>query len=317
MNLRLSFLLVMVLLIFGGTFLAIKFTGSDETPDTRPWLYSIDPNNIVHVSVSYQDDTVSYQRKAGSLDWLILGEPEIPVFLPKWSGTTLLLSGPKVNRVVADTIRDPTAFGLAPPVTRVTIIDRSGNTLEFHLGDPTPDTRFQYANLVGDSTLFTVPVSMAEVVNRLVTKPPYLQLYQLEHENLAFIEVKSGGQSNIYFKPPGTEQWFIQGETVVPVFSEKWGDTPAFISGPRVDQVVAESFDDPSMYGLAPPQTSVRLSVRTGEVTEFQLGGLTDDGKHRYTSLSGEPRLFAMPEQWAQRISDLAVEPPYPPEASE
>ena len=317
MNLRLSILLVMVLLIFGGTFLAIRFTGSDDTPDQKPWLYSIDPVDIVHISVTYQDDTVTYQRKAGSPDWSILGEPEIPVFQPKWAGITLLLSGPRVTRVLANTIRDPEAFGLAPPVTTVTVIDRSENKLEFHLGGPTPDTRLQYARLVGDPMLFIVPVSMAEVVNSLVTTPPYLQLYQLEDEALAEIQVTSNGQANIYVKPPRTEQWFIQSETPVPVFFEKWGDTPEFMSGPRVDQVVAESFDDPSMYGLDPPHTSVRLALRTGEVTEFQLGGLTDDGKYRYAWLVGEPRLFAMPEQSARRISALAIEPPYPPEPSE
>ena len=89
------------------------------------------------------------------------------------------------------------------------------------------------------------------------------------------------------------------------------------MSGPRVDQVVAESFDDPSRYGLDPPQTSVRLSVGTGEITEFQLGDLTGDGNYRYTWMLGEPRLFAMPEHWAQRIMNLAVEPPYPPPSME
>ena len=313
MNLRLSILLVLVLLIFGGTFLAIRFTGSDETPDNRPWLYRIDENDIVHISVSYQGDMVEYERKAGSPDWYVLEEPEIPVFHRKWAGIPLILGGPKVTRVLADTIANPSEFGLAPPATSVTVTDRSGNELEFHLGDATPDTSQQYARLVGDPTLFTVPVSMAEVVNRLVTSPPYLQLYHLEDGTLEFIEVISNDQTIIYIRHRETGQWYIEGETLVEVFPEKWGDTPAFMSGPRVDQVVAESIDDPSIYGLDPPEISVRLSVLSGEVTEFELGGLTDDGKYRYAWLEGEPRLYAMPERWAQRITDLATEPPFPP----
>ena len=157
---------------------------------------------------------------------------------------------------------------------------------------------------------------MAEVVNGLVTNPPYLQLYQVNAEKLEFIEVTSDDQTSGYFKTRDTGEWFIRGETLetsLLVFAEEWGDTPAFISGPRVDRVVAESFDDPGIYGLDPPQTSVRLAVRDEGVTEFQLGSLTDDGNYRYTRLSGEPRLFAMREQLAQRISDLASDPPYPP----
>ena len=54
-------------------------------------------------------------------------------------------------------MRDPANFGLAPPQTRVLVTDNVGNSIEFHLGDPTPDTKDQYARLVGDSALFTVP----------------------------------------------------------------------------------------------------------------------------------------------------------------
>ena len=137
MNLRLSILLVMVLIIFGGTFAAIRFTGSDDRPDPEPWLYSIAAEDIVKVSVDYQDNAATYERTPGSPDWTILGEPDIPVFLPKWRGITLLLSGPRVTDVLADTIRDPAEFGLEPPVTRVTVTVRDGNAIEFHLGDPT------------------------------------------------------------------------------------------------------------------------------------------------------------------------------------
>ncbi len=303
----------MVLVVLGGVILAIRFTGSDETINNRPWLYRIDENAIVHISVSYRGDTVSYQRKAGSPRWCVLGEADIPVFHRKWAEIPLLLSGPKVTGALADTISNPSAFGLAPPVTRVTVADGSGNTIEFHLGDATPDTHQQYVRLVGDTTLFTVPASLAEVVNSLVTTPPYLQLYQIADGTLEYIEVSSNNQTNIYLKHQDTGQWYIQEETLVPVFQEKWSGTPEFMSGPRVDQVVAERFDDPGKYGLDAPQTKVRLSVLTGEITEFQLGSLTDDGKYRYTWMAGEPRLFAMPEHWAQRITDLAVEPPYPP----
>lgn len=310
MNLRLSILLVLMLVIFGGTFLAIRFTGSVENPDTRPWLYSIDSEDIAHISVNMQGDTVSYERKAGSNDWSILGEPDIPVFPPKWAGITLLLSGPKVTRVLPDTIENPEDFGLAPPVSRITIIDRGGNSLEFHLGDTTPDPEQQYARLLGDPTLFTVPVSMADVINGLVGNPPFLQLYQVDDRALQLIQVISGDQGVIYVKEQNTGQWYIQGETPVPVFTEAWGETLKFIGGPKVDRVVVESFDDPSLYGMDHPQASVRFALQSGHVTEFQLGNLTNDGRHRYAQVFGNPTLYAMPEEWAKRVSDLAIKLP-------
>ncbi len=314
MNVRLSILLVLVLAVFGGTYLIIQLTGSDGPTEDDPWLYSIDSNDIARVSVTYQGETVTYQQKPGSPDWVILGEEEILVFPNKWSGITLLLGGPRVP-VLSDTISNPGQFGLEPPVTAVTVTDRSGNLVEFHLGDSTPDTQRHYARLVGNPELFTVPVSMTNVVNGLVTNPPYFQLFQLDADNLEIIEVVSGGETSGYFKDRDTGQWFIRAEPIgqsPQVFPDEWRDTPEFISGPRAD-LAAETFDDSSMYGLDPPRTSVRLLVRNVGVTEFQLGNLTDDGLYRYARVLDDPRLYAMPEQAAQRISALATDPPYVP----
>lgn len=166
-------MLVAVLLIFGGTFLVVRLTRSPEKPPEQPWLFKLDDQAITHIQVTSQGKKVNYDRKPGSETWFIQGDPDVPVFLQKWSGTTLLLSGPKVNRVLASTIDNPAAYGLDPPQTTIKVIERSGLAYEFHLGIPTPDGQNQYARLVGDPKLFTVPEIWARVVQELATKPPY------------------------------------------------------------------------------------------------------------------------------------------------
>ena len=315
MNLRLSILLVAVLLIIGGIFLALRFTGSEAVREQRPWLFRIDENSIAHITVSHGGQTVDYAKNPGSEDWNILGEPDIPVYRPKFGGTPLMLSGPRVSRVVAAKVKNLASFGLEPPQTKVRVTDRGGSTLEFYLGDPTPDSEQQYASLVGNPALFTVPASWAEVINRLADDPPYLRLFQLTDEDLVYFEVSSAGQAATYEKQVGTGQWYILGETEVPVYPGKWGETPVLISGPRVDQVIADTFDNPKQYGLDPPQTTVRITQRDLRVLEFHLGDSTEDGKYLYARVAGQPELFAMPKVRAQHIIDLATQPPYPPES--
>ena len=176
MNVRLTFLLVAVVVLFGGTVLALKLTHQNKSTADEPWLYRIDDGAIIHIRVTSTDQTVNYDKKPGSESWYIQsasGGPDVPVFLEKWSGTTLLLSGPKVNRKLADTIDNPAAYGLDPPQTSITVTERSGPTYEFHLGNTTPDGQNQYARLVGSPKLFTVPEVWARVINNLATKPPY------------------------------------------------------------------------------------------------------------------------------------------------
>ncbi len=179
MNIRLSFLLVAVLVLFGGTFLVFQFTeliGDSSADDAanRPWLFKLDDSSIVHIQVSHGGRTVDYDRKPGGTTWFIQenGE-ETQVFQEKWSGTTLLLSGPQVNRIVASSFDNPASYGLEPPESVVKVTERSGLVYEFHMGSTTPDSENQYTYLVGDPTLFTVPQIWAQVINKLADEPPY------------------------------------------------------------------------------------------------------------------------------------------------
>ena len=300
-------------MLFGGTFLVVRFTGpKDRVPD-EPWLFKIDDSAIAHIAVTYKDQTVSYDKKLGSAKWYIQEDPEVPVFLDKWSGTPLLVSGPRVNRVLADNIDDPAAYGLDPPETKIQVTARNGQGFEFHLGIPTPDEKNNYARLIGSPKLFTVPAIWAQVVSRLATEPPYPRLYLIEAKDMRQIQVSHEGRTVDYLRSLLSKEWSIQGDPLVPVFAPKWDDTLDLILYPRVSQVLSETIDDPASYGLDPPNTTVVLFKLDGTQLIFHLGTATPDGKSYYTRRVGQPELMIIPASWAQAINELATDPPYPP----
>ena len=312
MNLRLSILLVVVLLIFGGTFLVIRLTDSGSPTERKPWLFHIDETTISHVQIAHAGQLVDYDKKPGSIDWSIQGNPDFPVFYPKWSGTPLLLSGPRVNRVLAEEIEDPAAFGLEPPETMVRVSDQVGNTFEFHLGIPTPDGLNQYARLVGDPALFTVPEQWARVVNRLATDPPWGRLYDLDLSLVRVVEVSHEDATTTYVLDEGTGQWFVATEPSQPV-TEQWLDSLSRLGGPRVDKILAHSIDDPAKYGLDPPVTRVQIGRRGSAPMEFHLGSLTPDGNHRFARVvtTNDNNLYSVLTTRIDYIDGLATDPPY------
>ena len=87
MNIRLSILLVSVLLLFGGTFLVVRLTASSARDPDEPWLYRMSEDSMSHIEITHAGKTVNYDKKPGSIRWVIQGDPDIPVFLDKWSGT--------------------------------------------------------------------------------------------------------------------------------------------------------------------------------------------------------------------------------------
>ena len=310
MNLRLSILLVTVLVLVGGTFLMFRYFGPTERRQEEPWLYHMDEDRIVRIEVQHAGQSALYSRDPGSTRWYIRGEPDIPVFIEKWSGTPLLLSGPRVDRTLTDIIDDPSKYGLAPPESVVKVSNRAEQTFEFHMGSTTPDEDNQYVRLVGSPTLFTVPAIWAQVINRLATEPPYLQLFQLE-EGLLGAAIITDGKTTVSYGKRSRTEWGVVEPEERPIDQSKWGDTEDFLSNPRANQIVQEEIDNPEDYGLEPPQTTVRLRMLEGADKVFFLGDTTPDGGHRYAYVEGDATLYAMPNDLAERITDLVASPPY------
>ncbi|MDA0263735.1 MAG: DUF4340 domain-containing protein [Chloroflexi bacterium] len=322
MNIRLSILLVVVLIIFGGTFLVLRFTDSNERAETSPWLYRINEGDIVGLEIVYQGEEISYYRSPASRIWYIKGssgDPDIPVFQERWGGTPLLLSGPKVTRPLSDGIEDPASFGLEPPETAVKVLDRYGNEVAFHLGIPTPDNQNQYARLVGDDTLFTVPIEWASVVNRLANDPPVGRLYQIDPRSALVVQFFRGDDITRYAMEDGTGRWFLEGEEgEEPKLLDQiaWAESLQMMSNPRLDQILASDIDDPKLYGLDPPNTAVVIVRQGGErAIEWYIGDLTPDGRSRYVSvnlgslLSEDTNLYAVLNSRLDPIIALATDP--------
>lgn len=317
MNIRLTFLLLAVLLLFGGTILIVTLTGTSEREPDQPWVWKVDDNSIVHIEVTYQGEKAVYDRKPGGTNWFIVeGDKETRVFQDKWSGTPLLLSGPRANRKLADTISNPADYGLDPPETIVRITERTGRSYEVHLGIVTPDGANQYARLVGSPELFTVPQIWAMVINRLAFQPPYPRLYDMDEQNVVYFEVAVGEKLVRYGFNRNENFWYILeddangNETEAPVAPEDWKDRNRLLDTPWVNEIVADKFDNPADYGLEEPQVNVWLATSNRENHEFFLGDLTPDGEFRYAITAGVPNLFTVPEEWAAAVAELATNPP-------
>lgn len=314
MNLRLSIILVAILVLFGGTFLVLRFTGQQAERTDEPWLFRLDDGAIAYIVATHEGKTVNYEKKPGSLKWFILEDPELPVNFEKWSGTPLLLSGPRVNRVLADTIEDAASFGLDPPVSSVTVTDRSGIGFEFHMGKVTPDESNTYARLVGFPQLFTVPTSWAEVISSLATTPPYPRLYLIDEEDIRDIKAISDGLTVDYHRDPASRLFFIEGDPNVLISPETWEGTMNLIIDPRVVEVLIGKEGDLAVYGLDPPLTITRLTRMDGSIIEFHLGTRTPDQERYYAQTVGTEEVMIVPAAWAQAMIELATDPPFPPE---
>ena len=323
MNVRLTVLLVVLAVMVGGAWAVIEFGGvvsRGDAPAEEPWLFHIDEGDITYISVAHGGAAVEYRRDAGGHQWMILGEPDYPVFQQRWGGTPLLLSGPRVNRGLGATIRDPAQYGLEPPESVVRVGDWAGNSFEFHMGSPTPDGANQYARLVGDDALYTVPAVWADVVNRLADDPPYGRLFDLDVGIITAVQVSAGGATAVYYFDGG--EWLVYPQAP-PVEAEgslrvsgEWAGWLVRLAGPRVDAVVEQRVTERdaeklAVYGMDDPAARVVIARRGMATVEFVLGGDTADGGAYYARIVNgtDEALYAIKKSRLEGILGLARNP--------
>lgn len=323
MNVRLTILMVVIVAIAGGAWAVIEFTdivSRGEVEEDEPWLWSIEEGDITYIKVTHGGKSVEYARDPGSYQWMILGEPAYPVFQQKWGGTPLLLGGPRVDRGLKETIENPADYGLDPPESEVVVMDYAGNTIAFQMGIPTPDGSNQYARLVGDDALYTLPSVWADVVNRLALDPPYGRLFDLELEHIRVVEVNAGESTAVYFLEGS--QWLVSEgpppvdpETAAPV-SEEWPEWLVTLAAPRIDEVVEQQLQDRDTeklaeYGFDDPAVRVVIARRGQAAMEFHLvEGPPGSGSYYARALDHiDEKLYLIKKSRLEGIEALASDP--------
>ena len=322
MNVRLTILLAVLAAMIGSTWAIIEFTDlvfrGESDPD-KPWLYHMEETDITQIEVIHGDNSIEFSRDAGSNQWMIVDDPIFPVFAHRWGGIPLLLSGPRVDRGLKTTIDNPSVYGLDPPGTIVRVSDWAENMFEFHMGIETPDGENQYARLVGNDALYTVPAPWAQVIHRLADEPPWGRLFDVDTAIIRVVEIQVGDESGVYFLEG--DQWLVSPgpppvdlETSAPV-SDDWAEWLSLLAAPRVDTIVEPRIEDYDtdlleQYGLADPQITVVMARRGLAVLEIHLadGPPGSDTYYARTINNSDSALYSINTSRLEGIESLATD---------
>ena len=350
MNYKLTAVLLAVLVMVGGAILITRALGS-KTPEEQPaQLYKVSEEDITGLKISHVGTTVEYELLSDQASiaaalgeaapttgaeypplWVIKDGNNTPVYQPKWSATTLLLSGPRSDRELAklqDLAQELPSYGLMPPQTEVTITLLGRVELSFELGDPTPDERNWYARLAGSDRLFILSAAWSDAVSKLASEPPYPPtMFAVNVDDLTLVSVSSGGQDKRYDYVLQDDEWvgiqytsegleWITGDEMIPVDASAWADALDLFSDPFISVAQEQDIDVASKYGLDVGQQEVLktlLEEADGETSTFYLGDTTPDGLYRFAGSATQELLYLVPTEWAEAVTRLITDPPYLP----
>ncbi len=186
MNIRTTIILIVLLAVVSAVSAVYIGTRDRGVPKQvgappRDFFYQVDDDAIIRVSVVSQGKTEKFVNDKGT--WRFDGGANDPVFLERWGGVTLLLSGPQFKRRVIQEAQseDLQRYGLATPPLVITAGLLEIGEIEVRVGDKTADGTSNYMQYrrrpvsgapTNDPGIYLVDSTWGDVFTRLVNEPP-------------------------------------------------------------------------------------------------------------------------------------------------
>lgn len=170
--------LLAILIALGVYFLFFRPTESlQPPPEPRPFVWSVDMEELQHMVLSLpQEGKTEEFVKHEDRYWYFDNPPGPKVDMDRWGGgIPLILSGPGAERLIAKDATEEklTVFGFAEPKMKIVLTLENEDIIDILIGDSTPDGMAYYVKLVKSNDVYTVDYTWHDVLERLVTEPPY------------------------------------------------------------------------------------------------------------------------------------------------
>lgn len=316
------------------------FEQTEEREPADPWFYQVSFEDIVSIEVYAEENSETFSKNDKG-EWVIDRLGDIPPSHMRWGGIVLLLSGPQTRRdfsTVRPIIEDPSEYGLDDPHLTVKIGLTAGRSLEFRLGDETPDGEQHYGQVVGFPQLFLITSIWGEVLARLANETPTPKWWQYrDPETIAEVNIYTGvvdGKEGPYLRLQNEDgAWMARRFAAVggdeegnrPLDPEKWQPYIPLMGGPgkfTVEEyrVRDRDYEDWGISNDAGRSVEIRFSGRTERGTKFTdgvlflIGDKTPDGAGYYALPAAEAALspvLRMDAEWADTVFGLVDNVPY------
>jgi hypothetical protein len=165
--------LLIALAIVGGYAFVQESAQDAGSVSSDTFLYNIRARDMSLVEITHMGNTEQFVWDGQERSWVFDDHSRAVVSEYRWGGITLLLEGPKYERLLEIDQADLGRFGLDPPSSTIRIGLDSGDIFALDLGITTPDGLNHYVRLEGANEIAIVDRSWGDVLTRLVTEPPY------------------------------------------------------------------------------------------------------------------------------------------------
>ncbi|MFC1988512.1 DUF4340 domain-containing protein [Chloroflexota bacterium] len=180
MRLRNIFILLAILLALGGYYYFSNIPEPPAIPEPILYVWNTDVDTIEHIEIRllHEDKGQAFIKipEEGKYPWYFDDQERSEVSTTRWGGIPMLLSRPGADRPIAQNVTPEklAVFGLSQPQMEINLGLEDGNIINIKVGNSAPDGHAFYVQLPNTKDVALIDNTWYEVVERLVTEPPYV-----------------------------------------------------------------------------------------------------------------------------------------------
>jgi hypothetical protein len=177
MRLRAILIMAAIMAAVGVAYLVFRPSRPETAAETPPYVWKVQMLDLQRIAIALPplgkaESWVKHEDKYWYFD-----RPDGPqVDIHRWGGgIPLLLSGPRASRVITAGATDEQleAYGFRTPRMSISLSTDKGRDIDLEVGDLTPTGQSHYVRLSGSRNVYSVDYTWYDVLERLVTEPPY------------------------------------------------------------------------------------------------------------------------------------------------
>ena len=202
------------------------------------------------------------------------------------------------QRTVADKTADWAAYGLAAPVTEITLHTQDGKTVSVDLGKTSPVSTGLYARAVPGDSVYLVDASAQGTLAKTAADLRQKTLADFSNADVQHVRVASAS-GTLAVDRVGSDRWRLEGAHPWP--ADDFKVTDLFFPITTSDaKVFHDGVRDPAPYGLDHPAVTVDITLRNRPVPLRLL--FASKGKVTYAMVAGASTVLELDAGLAGRL---------------
>ena len=164
-------------------------------------------------------------------------------------------------------------------------------------------------------------VSITQVLRSSSDTESIGRLYSIGRDDILNVSIERK-DATVKFSKQGS-QWIIAGDSEadnVNVDEDRWSGIVFLLESPATEKPLSRNEGeelDLAEFGLDPPIMKIQISNADSLVVEIHLGDSTPSRDGFYVKLAGMKNAYVIKSSWADVITRLITQPPYPLEETE